>query len=39
VGLAVLRLEGNDCRVVAQLALDTGVFVVQGVGTHAELET
>ena len=38
-GLAVFRLKGNDYRLVAQIAFNTGVVIVQKVGTHAEYDT
>ena len=38
-GLAVFRLKGNDYRLVARIAFNTGVVVVQRVGTHAEYDT
>ena len=38
-GLAVFDIKGNDYRLVAQIAFNTGVVVVQRVGTHAEYDT
>ena len=38
-GLAVFRIKGNDYRMVAQIAFNTGVVIVQKVGTHAEYDT
>lgn len=38
-GLAVFRIKGNDYRLVTQIAFNTGVIIVEKVGTHAEYDT
>jgi mRNA interferase HigB len=38
-GLAVFDIKGNDYRLVAQIAFNTGVVIVQKVGTHSEYDT